>query len=401
MCPGHDVVTPSLNPPLPVTIPSAFLRDSAHSGGTVRDWLLVTGVALIACASPVLAADTANAVATPLKAPDCIMDPQRSFFAENTQPAEPPHPTLPIGRYYQIVRFLGNDSISAPADFDFGHFPASYPWPPARGLAVTGLAVPEPRFLWQRAAHPDATVDTSSGFQLHCYDAGSFINSWTFAPRAIDRAGPHSIYGYSFDAARSPPIYDDNAQTDFVLQASVEIPWFAAWPAPGAPPDAVLVGQVSLFAYLRDRNSGKTFALLFAIFDNRYSADPTYPAFVAHDAATPFASMPISAGTRYATRSPYSSAFTGDTWTGLRFFRAQVSQPDFRRVLADINAYCQAHRTERYCPAVAPDGSAYSLAVTDYEITDFGVLHEIFGGGPAGNISMGVHVYDLGAWNLR
>jgi len=78
-----------------------------------------------------------------------------------------------------------------------------------------------------------------------------------------------------------------------------------------------------------------------------------------------------------------------------------VSQPDFRRVLADINAYCQAHRTERYCPAVAPDGSAYSLAVTDYEITDFGVLHEIFGGGPAGNISMGVHVYDLGAWNLR
>lgn len=367
----------------------------------VRHWVLATSIALIACATSAFAADTTNAVATALKAPDCILDPRRSFFAENTQPAEPPHPTLPIGRYYQIVRFLGNNSIGAAADFDFGHFPASYPWPPARGHAVTGLTVPEPRFVWQRADHPDATIDTSSGFQLHCYDAGSFINTWTFPQLAIDKAGPHSIYGYSFDDGRSPPIYDGNPRTDFVLQASVEIPWFAAWPSPAAPPDAVLVGQVSLFAYLRDRTSGKTFALLFAIFDNRFSADPTYPAFVAHDAATPFASMPISVGTRYATRSPYSSAFTGDTWTGLRFFRAQVSQPNFRQVLADINAYCQSHRNERYCAAVAADGSAYSQAVNNYEITDFGVLHEIFGGGPDGNISMGIHVYDLGAWNFR
>ena len=39
--------------------------------------------------------------------------------------------------------------------------------------------------------------------------------------------------------------------------------------------------------------------------------------------------------------------------------------------------------------------------MTDYEITDFGVIHEISGGGPYGNLSMAVHIYGLGAWNFR
>ena len=36
-----------------------------------------------------------------------------------------------------------------------------------------------------------------------------------------------------------------------------------------------------------------------------------------------------------------------------------------------------------------------------YEITDFGVIHEIARGGSYGNLSMAVHIYDLGAWNFR
>jgi hypothetical protein len=38
--------------------------------------------------------------------------------------------------------------------------------------------------------------------------------------------------------------------------------------------------------------------------------------------------------------------------------------------------------------------------VGDYQITDFGVIHEL-GVNPNEELSMGVHIFDLGAWNFR
>ena len=268
-------------------------------------------------------------------------------------------------------------------------------------MALTGLSVPEPRDAWQRASHADATVDDSSAFQLHCYDAGSFLNTWTFPyDLSITGGGPHSIYGYSFYDASTPPIYDSNPATDFVLQASVEIPWFAAWSEPLAPPGGGPIGQVNLFAYFRERLSGKIFALLLAIFDNRFAAKPPYAPFVAHDGAAPFVSTPIAANAKYVTLSPGSSTFTGKTWTGLRFFRVHVTQDNFRQALADINAYCQAQPAQRFCGTSTPTGNAFSPVVGDYQITDFGVIHEL-GVNPNEELSMGVHIFDLGAWNFR
>jgi hypothetical protein len=351
--------------------------------------------------STVHAADLYHGQATALKAPDCITDAAASFIAQNVQLAAPPHPTLPIGRYYLIVRYLGDSSIAGAPAFDFGRFPDDYAWPPIRDMALTNLSVPEPRSNWQRASRVDATMDTSSAFQLHCYDAGSFINTWTFPFTTISGGGAHSIYGYSFDDAGAPAIYDSNTATDFVLQASIEIPWFAKWPNPELQPESDPLGQVNLFAYFRDRTTHKTFALLMAIFDDRFAANPTYSPFVLHDGATPFVSLPLNGNGRYATLSPYSSVFSGATWTGLRFFRGHVTQDNFGHALADINAFCVANPGRRYCD-VAPDlGTAFSQTLTDYEITDFGVIHEIAGGGPYGNLSMGMHVYGLGAWTFR
>ena len=59
-------------------------------------------------------------------------------------------------------------------------------------------------------------MDNSSAFQLHCYGAGSFINTWTFPFTPIQGGGAHSIYGYSFDDATTPAIFDSNPATDFV-----------------------------------------------------------------------------------------------------------------------------------------------------------------------------------------
>jgi len=83
------------------------------------------------------------------------------------------------------------------------------------------------------------------------------------------------------------------------------------------------------------------------------------------------------------------------------FFRAHITQANFSAALADINAYCHVHTLARYCNILPYIWTAYSASVTDYELTDFGVIHEVDRGGANGNLSMAVHVYGLGAWNFR
>jgi hypothetical protein len=352
---------------------------------------------LAACSTSAIAADLFNGTPTPIKDSECIGDPSGLFFSENV-PVEPRHPVLPIGHYYELVRYMGTGAVGTDVEFDYGRFPDSYAWPPLRGTTLTGLTPPELKSTYQRASRPDANADNSSAFQMHCYDAASFINTWTFPDLNLAGGGAHSIYGYSFDATEVPSIFDNDAGTDFVLQAKIEIPWFYSVTDPAAPPGVVPVGQAALFAYLQDRRSGKVLALLLGIFDNRYtSAGASYTPFVSHDGQTPFASTPIAANSKYATLSPYSATFTGTTWTGLRFYRAQVTQENFRQVLADVNAFCAANPNLRYCS----DAPAFSTTVTDYAMTDFGVLHEVFPQSVNGHLSMAVHVYGLGAWNLR
>jgi hypothetical protein len=354
------------------------------------------------CALCASAADIANPIATPIKDPECLGNPAALFFSENVPPPGPVHPVLPIGHYYQIVRYIGTHSVSTPTSFDFGRIPQSYPYPPFRELPLTGLTVPEPKYEYQRTNRTDADTDNSSAFQLSCFDSGSYINTWTFPHVNMAGGGAHSVYGYSFDEAHLPAIYDANPGTDFSLQTSAEIPWFYSVTDPEAPAGIVPIGQVVVFAYLRDRRSHKDFALLLAIFDSQTAATgATYQPFVAHDTATPFVSTPIAAGSKYATLSPYSATFTGKTWSGLRFFRMHITQDNFRNILADINAFCAANPSLNYCSSPSPGAPAFSTSVTDYAMTDFGVLHEVFTQTANGNLSMGVHVFGLGAFNFR
>ena len=69
--------------------------------------------------------------------------------------------------------------------------------------------------------------------------------------------------------------------------------------------------------------------------------------------------------------------------------------------MQDVNEFCRSKSDLRYCDAVPALGAAYSQAVTDYEITDFGVIHEISGGGPYRQSEHGRDIYGLGAWNFR
>jgi hypothetical protein len=361
--------------------------------------MLLAGVLCAGLPFAIRAADMANATFTALKTAPCVTDASTSFFAQDLEP--PANPALPTDRFFMVARYMGRDAVASAPPFDFARFPDDYGWSPLRGTVVTGLSVPDPKPIWQRASRADATVDNASAFQLHCFDAGSFINTWTFPVETIVGGGPHAIYGYTFDNPPPPAVFDADPQTDFVLQAAVEIPWFAQWPDLSDQALYAPVGQVSFFAYFRDRVTDKSFALLLALFDNRAATNGSYAPFVAHDTSTPFVSTPLNSMAAYASVSPYSATYTGTPWTGLRFFRGHVSQANFRQALADINVFCMANQADHYCDTAASLGTAFSGNPANYELTDFGVLHELFRGGPMGNLSMGVHVSGFGAWNAR
>jgi hypothetical protein len=139
-----------------------------------------------------------------LKAPDCVQDVSSAFFSQNDQQTEPIHPVLPVSNFYLLVRYVGDNAIAAAPSFDFSRFPDTYGDPSIRGWPLTNLAVPDPKSAWQRASRLDATTANSSAFQVHCYDAASFINTWTFPQRSIRWGSPHAIYGYTQENLTCP-----------------------------------------------------------------------------------------------------------------------------------------------------------------------------------------------------
>ncbi|MGA9828692.1 MAG: hypothetical protein WBQ57_10235, partial [Rhodanobacteraceae bacterium] len=357
--------------------------------------LLAVGIAGLGIpVAPVLAADLYHNTPTPIKAPDCLQasDMQHFFYAWDA--AAMYYPPLPQDRFFLVVRHMGVNSISSLPAYDFGTFDDDYPYPPYRGLPVTGLSVPDPKSTWQRARISTATVDTASAFQAHCYDVGSFINSWTYAYEDLVNGGVHALLGYRF--SDPPPVFDSNPATDFGLQGSFAVPWVSTWSDTTQEPPITPVGQVSLYAYFEDMASQQLFAYILLIYDNRYpDTSSPYEPTIRHDGSVPFVSRPIDSNPRYATLSPYSAVFIGRKWSRLKFFRMHITQANFSDAIADINGFCAVHRSDDNCRYV------FSANVLRYRLVSFGVLHEIAQRTPDNNISMGVHMYGVGAWNFR
>jgi len=159
----------------------------------VRTLLFALAACSVAAATATRAADPAHSTFTPLKAPDCVTDAAASFFADDEE--VPNGIALPRDRFFMVVRHMGANAVAAAPAYDFSRFPDDYGWLVVRGHGLTGLAVPDPKPVWQRASRADATMDNASAFQIHCQDAGSFINTWTFPSTVVAGGGPHAIYG--------------------------------------------------------------------------------------------------------------------------------------------------------------------------------------------------------------
>jgi hypothetical protein len=308
----------------------------------------------------------------PIKVADCLTNVDDRFIAHDT--AAGYYPATPLDKFYLVVRHMGVNSVSTPITSDFGSLGAT---------PITNFHPPAPYGSWQRGK-ADSNANYVSGFQMHCRDVGSFINTWTFPFETIIGGGPHSFYSYDFSIPH--PTFDANPATELVYQVSMEIPWFVKWDSG----ESSAVGQVSMGTYLRDKITKKQIAYIFNIFDNR-SAE--YTPNVQHDTNLPFISTPLRTN-KYLTLPAESAVSTNQTWVGLRLFQARISQAKFKQAINDVNAFCAQHRTLKNCEV------DYSTTPANYEMVSFGVLHEVFRS-PSTNVSMGVHLQSLGVYLAR
>jgi hypothetical protein len=108
---------------------------------------------------------------------------------------------------------MGDDALDADATYDFGAL---------QGIPLTNLHVPEPRATWQRAKSLDDPNYTSA-LQVHCFDAGIFINTWQFEPQVLIDEGP--ARRLRLRVFRPAAGLRRNPATDLAIQAQLEVPW--------------------------------------------------------------------------------------------------------------------------------------------------------------------------------
>lgn len=375
----------------------AALAACGGGGGGGAGGSAATGAAAGAegvSAATVIAAGVPSGRLSPIQEPECIADTSGRWVSTLSQGAG--GPAEPSGKFFMAVRYAA--AIDTPVTSSFGSLGT---------LTLTnfdpeaGLAAPD-YGRWQRG-FSDGDASTTSGFQMKCDEVGSFISTSTFARQKIIGAGPHAAYFYDFrDAAdltfaRLPRIYDNDPATELVFQAEVEVPlMIRSGPADNPITGSLAVAQLSLGAYLRDSVSGKMFAYVFNLYQNRPSERPQ----IAQDEEVAYVSTPWQTN-EYVSMPPASAGYASETWTGLRLFRIHVPQPKFAHALSGLHVFCAAsqNRTTNVCqPGLG--GANFSLDPANYRLVSFGMLHEVFTGA-ANQISSGVHYRAVGAYQTR
>lgn len=334
----------------------------------VRRWSGCIGALLF---GPALAANLYTGTPSPIREPDCIADPTAAFIVDQEAPAD---------RFALIVRHMDANALSANAGYDFG----------ALGdQPLTGFHAGAPRSFWQRAK-ADLDPNYTSAFQLQCADAGLFINAWRFAPQELTDEGPHAAYAYTFSAW--PRVFDGDSNTDLVFQVSMEIPWLFR-------PAGDAVVQTYFQARFVDVTSGRPLQMVLLIFSNAGAAYPAFADYARNDSL--FVSSPL-ATTEVATLSPYSFPATAETWSGLRFFRAQITPANFAAAIDMANRFCKTHAAIPDCTLFGGRGAALSPDPVEYRLIEFSLIAELFNADTERNgVSVGLHLRGLGAYNFR
>ncbi|MEO8137036.1 MAG: hypothetical protein ABI831_24040 [Betaproteobacteria bacterium] len=326
---------------------------------------------LLSICSTGLAADLYSGTPTAITEPECIDDPAQAFLVEAAAPED---------RFSLVARHMGADALDVGSDIDFGEF---------EGLVLTNLHVPSPRSAWQRA-RSDGDANLTSAFQLHCFDAGFFINAWQFAPEQLIDEGPHAVYAYSY--SDPPPAFDGDESTDLAIQAELEVPWLYR-----AGGNAIVQTYFQLRFY--DTASDKFLQMTMSLFDTVNVGFAPYADYARNDSLFVVAPLATSA---VVTRSPYSAAASQKAWTGLRFFRGQITQQNFRAAIDLANRFCATRPDVPDCAIPDTLDTPLSLSPANYRISEFSLITEIFNADTDANgVSVGLHLRGLGLYRFH
>lgn len=309
--------------------------------------------------------------------------------------------------------------------------------------AFTGLAVPAPYSTWQRGQQPESAYGTAVA-QVHCYDAGMVLNSWSSPKTHVEGGGYNDMYGYAWSPANQPRPFSVVATrngvlgtwpSELVLQGSMAVPvvtgWNtsnggATWNAIGNPGAGDLfnsgAAQLSMYAYLRDTSHPnlRPIAVLAGTYANNGST--TCPTNGWGGVSFDYAAGVWFSGNGICTTDVSTVRYTGATlsnsqFSDARFFRMHYTRQNLINFVNRINNMqcavdpvtgglksnsCNCTAPGKHCPPIG-----YSTNPDHYVVEYTGVLGEIVQCNPTQGcdtaildrqISMAARVYGYGAF---
>lgn len=240
--------------------------------------------------------------------------------------------TIPMNNWGLSIRHMGKDAVKFHPTDVF--------------TDITGLDAPCTNQLGNNPNKPSIV------FQTLPDEWSSFIDTSLTPPRKITGGGQHSIMEFMFDKNVKPYTNKDD-----ILNISSEV----------AVPYQVLknngIAQLSFVSYFSDKNGNK-FAIVVALHDNRYRS---YAPSIMNDTFTAFVSTPIETN-KYITR--LSGFMTNRSYKDYRLYEYNITYDNFTNIITALNAYVR--------PQIGWKGSNFDTDVLSYEITQVGILHEVF-----------------------
>lgn len=318
----------------------------------------------------------AQNVFVPVKEPDLLGD-VTGLFTTGGQYRDPNNGVLQ-NSWSMLARWQGDGFVANAVSYDMGAF--------------TAFHVPAPTTQWQRGVQPESPAGTP-GVQLHGYEGGMLINTWSVPHRFIEGGGYNDMFGYAFAAGSRPDVFVMRngygapiGPAQLVVQASIAVPWFASWanvngswvqsPNSGDYGD----GQAALFAYLEDTSHPglPPIAILGLLWGNRWGGCAStggvafdYPAGVWFGAS--------GICTTDITTAFYSTPTQQAPFADQRFFRIHVTPQNWTNLVTRVNSAGPANPDPslRCTPGVSCPPTGYSTDPAAWRLQYAGVISEV------------------------
>jgi hypothetical protein len=204
----------------------------------------------------------------------------------------------------------------------------------------SGFRPAAPLANWQRGYHDAGPPIGSSAVQLRCTQFGFMLNTYAFShTQPVIGGGPNIAYERRFDP--TPPAWPD---PDSRLRIEVEfrLPWLYDVDANFALSRGV--AQVSFFYYLQHLHTGRIFAHVIGLFENRPLGMGNGIEFVGNDTFFDYVSSPLlptqanGQPVRFVRPGTDSALMqTEEPFADLRRFAAEVDHDAMLSIIAALD----------------------------------------------------------------